>query len=501
MPDNNEYSDFHVVASSLRQRPCCTEARAGFPATLESLLERSKSMNEKCHTATSAAATNYSDVERRSEAQTCFEPCASVWQPDAKQIKAHVIEKWSSLRSIGNNGHVARVAIFGAGAHSSWLQTTVHDIDGPIVVAVLDDAPSGKPALWGKNVTSSGSWDPKGADAIILSSDTVTDLMKRRCQQLYGVSVKAVSLYDGLPPGPYPKMTAPIEPVAKTVVSADDNRSKDKHLPPLLFQIPFRLFDRRMSNYLPDPAIVQREHDLRWKAKFVFYAYGLKKRFKECHLGRKAILVGSGPSVRIEDLEQFKRFVTFACNRFYRCYDRTTFRPTYLASADSSMVNDFGEEMSREAKCPVFLNTQNKPAGSKSNVFWLPSTIPHRSSLVFQETMFRGLFCGGGTLITAIQIGYYMGIRRFYLYGVDHNFNYQKVETRDRTRSASGDGNHFIPNYRDGKAWFPPATRLIEESFSLCDKFLRNNGGYVKNATRGGKLEVLERIDIEDVLG
>ncbi|MEA5533512.1 hypothetical protein [Crocosphaera sp. XPORK-15E] len=38
---------------------------------------------------------------------------------------------------------------------------------------------------------------------------------------------------------------------------------------------------------------------------------------------------------------------------------------------------------------------------------------------------------------------------------------------------------------------------MIEKSFQACDLFLRSQGGWLKNATRGGKLEVLERIDFD----
>jgi hypothetical protein len=94
-----------------------------------------------------------------------------------------------------------------------------------------------------------------------------------------------------------------------------------------------------------------------------------------------------------------------------------------------------------------------------------------------------------------------MGIRQFYLYGVDHSFKFQKrPEGVDIYKSAQGEGNHFIANYRDGKPWCPPATALIEWAFQVADRTLRKEGGWVKNATRGGHLDVLERIPFEAAL-
>ncbi len=418
-------------------------------------------------------------------------------QMDIPSILAHVQGQWRSLR-YGQGAHdkIARVSIFGAGEHSQWLESVVRGMEGPTVVAVLDDHPLGKQPLWGIAPVMPTTWKPSDDEIIILSSDTVAEQMSVRCRELYGNRVWLVNLYDGLPPGPYPKASPRSRMPNKCVVAAGKDVVADSTWRSRLTGV----VEQWMSGYLPDPALVKKERDFRWKLFFALYAYRLKWRFKDKHCGEEAILLGSGPSVRIEDLEKMKGFVTFACNRFYRCYDRTSFRPTYLASADRTMISDFGEEMSREAKCPLFLNTMEDPGIHHANVFWVPSIIPHCAPLVFQETMFKGLFCGGGTLIGALQIGYYMGIRKFYLYGVDHDFNYQKVETKDRARSAVGDANHFIANYRDGKAWFPPATNLIEKSFCICDQFLRSRNGFLKNATCGGKLEALERVSIEKVL-
>lgn len=421
--------------------------------------------------------------------------CADSIKLIAPFLRAYVRRSWELLKRNSTGASVTRIAVFGAGAHTAWLQSTTHTVDGPTVVAVLDDSPAGQSHFWGFRPIPPSSWDPTGADAILLSSDTEANQMEEQCRRLYGKSINVVNLYKRLPPGPYP-IAPPFPPPAKAKLPvAEKNPS-----------IMNRLFDRispKMEGllipHLPDPSIVHRERDLKGKLRFARYAFGLERRFKNCHYGKEAVLIGNGPSVRIQDLENLRGFVTFACNRFYRCYDRTKFRPTYLVSADRSMVSDFGEEMARECGCPLFLNTADEPGVEGSNVFWIPSTIPHLAPLQFQENIFGGVYCGGGTIITAIQIGYYMGIRRFYLFGVDHSFTYTIVQSNDKFRSAVGDGNHFIPNYRDGKAWCPPSPHHVEQSFIICDAFLRSRGGFLKNATRGGQLEILERIDLDQI--
>ena len=214
--------------------------------------------------------------------------------------------------------------------------------------------------------------------------------------------------------------------------------------------------------------------------------------------GRVGFLIGNGPSVRPADLDRLCQRATFCCNRFYLAYDKMKFRPTHLVSADRQMIEDFGAEMIVKGEAKVWF-ADEIPSKVKGDYTWVRS-IWHRP---YEFSRDVGLWAdpGGATLITALQIGYHLGIRHFYLYGVDHSFKFKPVEDPAQGhRTAQGDGNHFIANYRSGKLWAPPLTDLIEEAFSTCDRELRREGGWVKNATRGGALEVLERISFEEAV-
>jgi hypothetical protein len=108
---------------------------------------------------------------------------------------------------------------------------------------------------------------------------------------------------------------------------------------------------------------------------------------------------------------------------------------------------------------------------------------------------------GGASLLVAVQIGYFMRIKRFILYGIDHDFKYTaKKDSNNNYCPAFGDDNHFIKNYRFGKSWCPPQTEIIEKTFGWADRFLRKNGGWLINSTRGGKLEILERKSFDEII-
>ncbi len=220
---------------------------------------------------------------------------------------------------------------------------------------------------------------------------------------------------------------------------------------------------------------------------------------KDVHRGRTAWLLGNGPSVRVADLERLSGRVSFGCNRLYLAYPDMRFRPTYLCSTDLQMIRDFGKEM-LEAHPGKVLFVSETPPDLEGDFVWFP--WGSRTPLEFSDNVYDFVMPGGGTLITAIQIGFYMGITRFYIYGMDHNFVYRTNEaTDDHYAKAEGDGNHFIKNYRSGKAWAPPVLWQVEGALLSAHLFLQSHGGWLRNATRGGKLEVLERVDFDDVVG
>jgi len=218
-------------------------------------------------------------------------------------------------------------------------------------------------------------------------------------------------------------------------------------------------------------------------------------KLKEIHRGKKAILLGNGPSVSYEDLEKFDGYIIFACNRIHLAYEHTSFRPDFVLTSDEQVIDDFSKDITKNNKGIAKTIFVSKKFNVLSD-FWF--MLKKGNPFEFRVNVSKGLQSGGGTLISAVQLGYYMGINEFYLYGVDHSFKFNS-ESKG-TSSASGEGNHFLKNYRAGKSWQAPTLDVVEDAFKKSDEFLRSKNGFIKNATRGGKLEVLERIDVNEIV-
>ena len=223
------------------------------------------------------------------------------------------------------------------------------------------------------------------------------------------------------------------------------------------------------------------------------------KNLLDIHKGRQAWIIGNGPSVKTEDLEKFAGSITFCCNKFYMAYPLTSFRPSYTVTSDGQMIEDFGSEIVKKSAGKVFVVSETPPR-IKGDYIWVRYLHKPGRPIRFSRNMLRYVMPGGSTVVAAIQIGYYMGIRNFYLYGIDHDFRYTRAACQN-SELVEGTGNHFIANYREKRKWYRPWTATIEQSFAICDSFLKERRGSLKNATRGGKLEVLERIDFDDLTG
>ena len=161
------------------------------------------------------------------------------------------------------------------------------------------------------------------------------------------------------------------------------------------------------------------------------------------HQGASAWIVGNGPSARPEDLDLLDGRITFAFNRFYLAHEQTRLRPTYTISADRQMIDDFGDEIVSRSSGDVFLAHHEPPALS-GDYCWLrqvgifPSLFSRDPSLFVSP--------GGSSLYVALQLGVYMGIRRFFLYGTDFQFHFDaNPDSRDDFRAAAARATTSFP--------------------------------------------------------
>lgn len=117
-------------------------------------------------------------------------------------IQAHVRAQWQLL--LYRDG-IGTVVLFGAGKHTAWLFDTIRGVRGPHIAVILDNQAIDNQMMAGVPVMKPEKWDLQKCKTIVLSTDTFQERFIQHCRELWENSVKLINLYEGLPPGPYPK--------------------------------------------------------------------------------------------------------------------------------------------------------------------------------------------------------------------------------------------------------------------------------------------------------
>lgn len=219
---------------------------------------------------------------------------------------------------------------------------------------------------------------------------------------------------------------------------------------------------------------------------------------KDRHAGARAWIIGNGPSVRPEDLAAIPPGdVTFCFNRFHLSYGLSPLRETYVVSADTLMIRDFGQEMIDVSAGLALFCVPAAVAGHLSGPHVL---LPPGDGYlpVFSTDPAHFVSVGGSSVFVALQMAHYMGIRDVALYGIDYSFSMKlRRDPRFPFPVSYEEGNHFIQSYRGAKPWCPPTWRDISAGFLNARTAFEVTGGRVVNATRGGKLETFPRVDFD----
>lgn len=233
-----------------------------------------------------------------------------------------------------------------------------------------------------------------------------------------------------------------------------------------------------------------KEELLQWKA--------LKNAYK----GQRCFIIGTGPSLRLEDLECLQSEITFASNRIYELFDKTDFRPTFYVNQDHNLIKTFGENIANIQAKEIFLPIDYKDRFNNKNCrfFVLKHKEFYPKQAPFSKDLTKYLAQGFTVTYGAIQIAVYMGFSEIYLLGIDHNYTIFRDAKGNPVRQEENG-----KNYPTGMKEYMSANALprIEETtiaYETAEKYSRKNGFRIYNATRGGKLVAFERVNFDSII-
>ena len=229
----------------------------------------------------------------------------------------------------------------------------------------------------------------------------------------------------------------------------------------------------------------------------------MMKRFKGLHKGQRCFIIGTGPSLTIEDLENLKGEITFGSNRIFEIFPKTSWRPTYFITQDITLIKKFEEDMKAMECQQMFLplNVWRRFQDKKDITYFI---LRHKDFYpgMAEFSTHLNWYVGQGYTVTygAIQLAFYMGFKEVYLVGIDHNYS---ISLNEKGVPVLNDNvkDYFEGSKASNKGLNLP--RIVESTmaYMTARKFADKHPDFnIYNATRGGKLEAFERVNLDDVL-
>ena len=257
-----------------------------------------------------------------------------------------------------------------------------------------------------------------------------------------------------------------------------------------------------------------RKNYIRMQAAYKRSSYPERiEAVKGVHSGKRCFVIGNGPSLIPEDLDLIKDEYSFAANRIYLMYEKTSWRPTFYMCQDRQLMRTVSDYYS-SCEETVFLGY---PAiydygidVPKANYYLADNRDANRivNKLGFSDQANEFVVDGGSVTYSAIQMAVFMGFKIIYLLGVDHNFSHTLDKNRRIVEHKEVKEDYFDKRYKDafkqfeekGKTFAAPDKGLMDLAFEAAFEYGNKNGIKIFNATRGGKLEVFPRVNLEEIL-
>lgn len=212
--------------------------------------------------------------------------------------------------------------------------------------------------------------------------------------------------------------------------------------------------------------------------------------YKDIHKNSSCFIVATGPSLTVGDLEKLYNsgYISFSVNKIYNMYELTGWRPDYYVCCDYRAIEEYSDIIGKIAKDTSFI-------ADSSEVFWREDHYENilkfhyhyeyyeNTSPKFSENPAQCMYSGMTVTYVCIQLAAYMGFKNIYLLGTDCNY------------VANGKNNYFYKT--DKPDTFNHQVDKTILAYKAAKKYADEHGIKIYNATRGGMLEVFERVDFD----
>ena len=222
------------------------------------------------------------------------------------------------------------------------------------------------------------------------------------------------------------------------------------------------------------------------------------ERLKDSCEGERCFLIGNAPSLTFDDLKKLKGEKTFGCNSLCLAFKELGFSTTYYFFGNWEVYTKHKEIIDSMKLENVFYRShffcmmERLPVWEKSIPFNYYPHLNYEGGKVrkFSEKPYKKVYDGYTIVYVMMQVAVFMGFKEIYILGVDCDYSHGK------------NNNHFAGSESEKVSdrlanW---GNRKMSEGFERAREYAEGHGIRIYNCSRGGKLEVFERKDLDDVL-
>lgn len=246
-------------------------------------------------------------------------------------------------------------------------------------------------------------------------------------------------------------------------------------------------------------------------------------KFKNIHKGERCFILASGPSITQQELSVLEGETCIAVSHFHLHKDIRTIKPKYHVLAPSHppfTFNDSGKYFSdfkekyADMDVTYFLGDNSFPYSFRKLVQTHPELSVNNAYYLNYEPGFdideenysqnniwdisKTVFSPRTVIYSALQVAGYMGFSEIYLLGCDHDYLNDTKRTTNhhfyKEEAGISDKEHL--DAFSSEKWFYEYY-MRWKHYRLMRMALEEKGCKVYNATRGGMLDVFERVEFE----
>lgn len=223
--------------------------------------------------------------------------------------------------------------------------------------------------------------------------------------------------------------------------------------------------------------------------------YSTIREYANRYKNERCFIICTGPSLTLEDVESLRGEYTFSMNSITKIFPQTTWRPNFYLIQDEAgylklekdlLTYDFEIRFTSDMLVDQLKINDDYIIYPFDMLNHTPNGIHMSPRFFFSDNAYAIIYDGFSVTFSAMQLAVYMGFKEIYLVGCDCNY--------------SGEKKHFI-NYDTARTFVPiDIDQKMIEAYREAKKYADGHGIKIYNATRGGQLEVFERVNLDEII-